>query len=112
MISIYAVFSEDNGAHGALVGRINTDLTCQVSNKTEGSNGFLACYPVANESTVCNRRTERPVGTSSHCQRYELGLRQRRAKAASGFPLLLLRNRRAQVCHAPAAALLRAAATA
>jgi hypothetical protein len=112
MISIYGVFSEDNGAHGALVGRINTDLTGQVSSKTEGSNGVLACYADASESTVCKRRTERPVGTSSHCQRHELGVRQRRAKAVSGFPVLLLRNPRAQVCHAPAAAMLRAAATA
>lgn len=110
MKSIYGVFSKGNGAHGALVGRINTDLTGHVSNKTEGSNGVLARYADANKGTVGERRTKRPVGTSSHCQRHELGARQRRAKAAPGFPLPLLLLR-ARVCHAPAAAMLRAAAT-
>lgn len=90
--------------------RINPDLMGNVPNKTEGSNGIVASSADANERTVCMRRTERPVGTSSHCQRRELGVEERRAKPASGFPRLRLRALGARVCHAPTAAMLRAAA--
>jgi hypothetical protein len=110
MTSIYGVFSESNGAHGALLCRINADLTGHVSNKTEGSNGVLACYAGANENTTCMRCAERPVGTSSHCQRRELGPQQWRGETASGFRLPRLSTLGARVCHALTAAMLRAAA--